>query len=124
MSVGAGGVLDLSDPELTAVVTTNLQLAAGAVMKVCVTPDGCDLIDVRNGVCDLPGSGAVVLDVTVRPDTPPGLYAVVAFPDAVSGNWTSLFTTPGGQQVGLELASNRTVLCVRVRRAPTVLYFR
>ena len=124
MSVSAGGVLDLSDPELTAVVTTNLQLAAGAVMKVCVTPDGCDLIDVRNGVCDLPGSGAVVLDVTVRPDTPPGLYAVAAFPDAASGNWTGRFTAPGGQQVDLAFALNRTVLCVRVRRAPTVLYFR
>ena len=124
VSVGAGGVLDLSDPALTVVVTTNLQLAADAVVKVCVTSDGCDLIDARDGVCDLPGSGAVVLDVTVRPDTPPGLYAVVAFPGAESGNWTARFTTPGGQQVGLELASNRTVLCVRVRRAPTVLYLR
>ena len=124
VSVGAGGVLDLSDPAITAVVTTNLQLAAGAVVKVCVTPDGCDLIDARGGACDLPGGGAVVLDVTVRPDTPPGLYAVAAFPGAVLGNWTGRFTTPGGQQVGLEFAPNRTVLCVRVRRAPTVLYFR
>ena len=124
VSVGAGSVLDLSDPALTAVVTTNLQLAAGAVVKVCVTPDGCDLIDARGGACGLPGSGAVVLDVAVRPDTPPGLYAVAAFPDAASGNWTGRFTASGGQQVDLAFALNRTVLCVRVRRAPTVLYFR
>jgi len=122
--VGAGGALDLSDPALTAVVTTNLQLAAGAVVKVCVTPDGCDLVDARGGACDLPASGAVMLDVTVRPDTPPGLYAAVAFPGAASGNWTGRFTTPGGQQVDLAHALNRTVLCVRVRRAPMVLYFR
>ncbi|MBR1587286.1 MAG: hypothetical protein IJ658_03070, partial [Kiritimatiellae bacterium] len=44
VSVGPGSVLDLSDPAVTTVATTNLQLAAGAVLKVCVTPDGCDLL--------------------------------------------------------------------------------
>ena len=105
-------------------VSVNLQFADGAGVKVCVTPDGCDLIDARGGACGLPEAGAVVLDVAVSPDTPPGLYAVVAFPGAASGNWTGRFTTPGGQQVDLVRALNHTVLCVRVRRAPTVLYMR
>ena len=40
---------DLSAPAVTLIATTNLQLAAGAVLKVCVVPEGCDLIDVRSG---------------------------------------------------------------------------
>ncbi|MBR1587157.1 MAG: hypothetical protein IJ658_02410, partial [Kiritimatiellae bacterium] len=63
-------------------------------------------------------------DVTVSPDAPPGLYAAVAFPDAATGGWTGRFTTPGGQHAGLELTSDRKVLCVRVRPAATALYIR
>ena len=32
--------------------------------------------------------------------------------------------TPGGQQAELVFAEDRKVLCVRVRRAPTILYIR
>jgi autotransporter-associated beta strand protein len=124
VSLGSGSVLDLSAPAVTMVVTTNLQLAADAVLKVCVTPDGCDLIDVSEGECDLPINGEVVLDVTVQTGTPPGLYAAVAFPSAVAGRWTGRFTAPGGQQVGLEFTADRKILCVRVRRAATMLYIR
>ena len=124
VSLGSGSVLDLSAPAVTMVVTTNLQLAADAVLKVCVTPDGCDLIDVSEGECDLPINGEVVLDVTVQTGTPPGLYAAVAFPSAVAGRWTGRFTAPGGQQAGLEFTADRKVLCVRVRRAATMLYIR
>ena len=124
VSLGSGSVLDLSDPAVTMVVTTNLQLAADAVLKVCVTPDGCDLIDAREARCDLPIDGDVALDVAVLPGTPPGLYAAVAFPSAVAGGWAGRFTTPGGQQVGLEFTADRKILCVRVRRAATMLYVR
>ena len=124
VSLGSGSALDLSAPAVTMVVTTNLQLAADAVIKVCVTPDGCDLIDARGGRCDLPIDGEVVLDVTVRAGTPPGLYAAVAFPSAVAGSWTGRFAAPGGQQAGLEFTRDRKVLCVRVRRAATMLYVR
>jgi autotransporter-associated beta strand protein len=124
VSLGSGSVLDLSAPAVTMVVTTNLQLAADAVLKVCVTPDGCDLIDVSEGECDLPINGEVVLDVTVQTGTPPGLYAAVAFPSAVAGRWTGRFTAPGGQQAGLEFTADRKVLCVRVRRVATMLYIR
>ena len=124
VSVGTGGVLDLSDPAVTVVATTNLHLAAGAVLKVCVTSAGCDLVDVREGTCDLPGDGVAVLDVTIRPDAPPGLYAAVAFPGSATGRWTGRFSALGGQQACLEFAAGGTVLCVRVRRAATVLYIR
>ena len=124
VSLGSGSVLDLSDPAVTMVVTTNLQLAADAVLKVCVTPDGCDLIDAREARCDLPIDGDVALDVAVLPGTPPGLYAAVAFPSAVAGGWAGRFTAPGGQQAGLEFTGDRKVLCVRVRRAATMLYVR
>ena len=124
VSVGTGGVFDLSDPAVTVVMTTNLQLAAGAVLKVCVAPDGCDLIDVGEGICNLPEDGAVTLDVSVRSDAPPGLYPVVAFPGAAHGRWAGRFTAPGGQQAEFAYAAGRTLLCVRLRRAATVLYLR
>jgi len=124
VSVGTGGVLDLSAPAVTVVVTTNLQLEAGAVLKVCVTPDGCDLVDVREGTCELPIDGEVMLDVTVRPDTPPGLYAVLAAPHALPACWTGRFTTPGRQPSELVFAADSTILCVRVRRPGTVLILR
>ena len=41
VSLASGSVLDMSASAVTIVVTTNIQLAAGAVLKVCVTPDGC-----------------------------------------------------------------------------------
>ena len=88
VSVGAGGVFDLSDPAVTYVATTNLQLAAGAVVKVCVAPEGCDVIDASEGECALPSDGDVVLDVSVSPDTPSGFYPVVAFPFHVRSAWT------------------------------------
>ena len=124
VSVGTGGVFDLSDPAVTVVATTNLQLAAGAVLKVCVTPDGCDLVDAREGTCELPSDGEVMLDVTVRPDTPPGLYAVLASSHALPSCWEGRFTTPGRQPTELVFAADRTILCVRVRRAGTVLILR
>ena len=124
VSVGAGGVFDLSDPAVTYVATTNLQLAAGAVVKVCVAPEGCDVIDASEGECTLPADGDVVLDVSVSPDTPSGHYPVVAFPDAAMERWTGRFTAPGGQQAELLFTDDRKVLCVRVRRAPTILYIR
>ena len=124
VSVGTGGVFDLSDPAVTVVATTNLQLAADAVLKVCVTADGCDLVDARGGTCELPSDGEVTLDVTVRPGTPPGLYAVLASPCALPACWAGRFTTPGGQSVELVFAADSTVLCVRVRRPGTVLILR
>ncbi len=124
VSVGAGGVFDLSDPAVTYMTTTNLQLAAGAVVKVCVAPEGCDVIDASEGECVLPADGDVVLDVRIQAGTPPGLSAVVAFPSAATGRWSGRFTTPGGQQAELVFAEDRKVLCVRVRRAPTILYIR
>ena len=124
VSIGACSVLDLSNPAVTLILTTNLHLAADSEVKVCVTRDGCDLIDVREGVCDLPAYGVVVLDVEVCPDVPPGLYAVVAFPGPATGNWVGRFKTPGRQQAALEFAADRTILYVRVRPAATVLYVR
>ena len=124
VSVGAGGVFDLSDPAVSVVVATNLQLAAGAVVKVCVTPEGCDVIDASEGECALPANGDVVLDVSVSPDTPPGRYPVIVLPDVATGLWTGCFTVPGGQQAELVFTGDRKVLCVRVRRAPTILYIR
>ena len=70
------------------------------------------------------GEFSLTLDVTVRSDAPPGLYAVVAFPRADTSRWAGRFTAPGGQQARLEFTSDRKVLCVRVRRAATVLYVR
>ena len=124
VSVGTGSVFDLSDPAVTVVATTNLQFAAGAVLKVCVTADGCDFVDARGGTCELPIDGEVRLEVTVRPDTPPGLYAVLASSCALPVCWAGRFTTPGGQPVELVFAADRTILCVRVRRPGTVLILR
>ena len=124
VSVGAGGAFNLSDPAVRVVVATKLQLAAGAVMRVCVTPEGCDVIDAREGECALPADGDVVLDMRIQPNTPPGLYPVIAFPMAATGRWTGQFTAPGGQQADLAFTGDRTVLCVRVRRVPTILYIR
>jgi hypothetical protein len=124
VSVGVDGVFDLSDPAVTFVSTTNLQLAAGAVVKVCVGPEGCDVIDAGEGECVLPADGDVVLDVSVSPNASPGLYPVIAFPAAVTGRWSGRFTAPGGQQAELVFTGDRKVLCVRVRRAPTILYIR
>ena len=124
VSVGAGGVFDLSDPAVSVVVATNLQLAAGAVVRVCVASEGCDVIDASEGECALPSNGDMVLDVSVSPDAPPGFYPVVVFPSAVTGHWTGRFTAPGGQQADLAFSDDSTVLCVRVRRAPTILYIR
>ena len=124
VSIGARSVLDMSNPTVTVVSTTNLHLAADSVVKVCMTREGSDLIDVREGVCDLPAYGNIVLDVEVCPDVPPGLYAVVAFPGPAAGNWIGRFKTPGRQQVALAFAADRTILCVRVRPAATVLYIR
>ena len=124
VSVGAGGAFDLSDPAVSVVVATNLQLAAGAVVKVCVTSEGCDVIDASEGACDLPAEGDVVLDVRIQPDTPPGLYPVIAFPAEATGRWSGRFTVLGGQQAELAFTDDRKVLCVRVRRAPTILSIR
>ena len=124
VSVGAGGVFDLSDPAVSVVVATNLQLAAGAVVKVSVTPEGCDVIDASEGTCDLPVDGDVVLDVRIQPNTPPGLYPVIAFPAAATGRWSGRFMVPGGQSAELVFSNDRKALSVRVRRAATVLYIR
>ena len=124
VSVGTGGVFDLSAPAVTVVATTNLQLVAGAVLKVCVTADGCDLVDAREGTCELPIDGEVMLDVTVRSDTPPGLYAVLASSCPLPECWEGRFTTPGRQPAELVFAADRTILCVRVRRPGTVLILR
>ena len=72
----------------------------------------------------LPIDGEVVLDVTMRPDTPPGLYAVLASSHALPECWAGRFTTPGRQQAELVFAADRTILCVRVRRPGTVLILR
>ena len=124
VSVGAGGAFDLSDPAFSVVMATNLQLAAGAVVKVCVTPEGCDVIDAREGECALPTDGDVILDVRIQPNTSPGLYPMIAFPAAATGRWSGRFTAPGGQQAELAFTGDHKVLCVRVRRAPTILYIR
>ena len=124
VSVGAGGVFDLSDPAVSVVVATNLQLAAGAVVKVCVAPEGCDVINASEGEIALPSDGDVVLDVRIQPGTPPGLYTVVLFPSAATGRWRGRFTAPGGQRGALIFTNDHKVLCVRVRRAPTILYIR
>ena len=122
--MGAGGVFDLSDPAVSVVVATNLQLAAGAVVKVSVTPEGCDVIDASEGTCDLPVDGDVVLDVRIQPNTPPGLYPVIAFPAAATGRWSGRFMVPGGQSAELVFSNDRKALSVRIRRAATVLYIR
>ena len=65
-----------------------------------------------------------MLDVTVRPDTPPGLYAVLASSCSLPTCWESRFTTPGRQPAELVFTADRTILCVRVRRSGTVLILR
>ena len=52
----------------------------------------------------------------------PDLGIAVTGTDA--GSWLGRFKTPGRQQVALAFAADRTILCVRVRPAATVLCIR
>lgn len=121
-----GGVLDLTAGDSRVLELTNLVLAAGAEMKLKVTPEGGDVLDVRGGRLVCPERGTAVLDVTVRPGTPAGDYAVLLADELSDAAWAALscrIRAPG-RRTACFRSADRTALVIRVHPLATTILVR
>ncbi len=125
--VAPGAVLDLSNPQPTPLALTNLVLAADSSVKLCVSPEGYDVIDVRGGVWELPANGTVQMDVVVKPRTLAGDY-VIFRADPVDGQGPSGLSwdlrNEGWLRASWLKSADGCVVGVRVHPVATVLLLR
>ncbi len=122
-----GGVLDLTAGAAPLELNlTNLVLAAGTEVKLKLSPEGGDVLDVRGGQLLCPERGTTVLDVTVRPGTPAGDYAVLLADELSDAAWAALscrIRSPG-RRAACFRSADRTTLVIRVHPLATTILVR
>lgn len=121
-----GGVLDLTAGDPHMLWLTNLVLAAGTEVKLKLSPEGGDVLDVRGGQLLCPERGTAVLDVTVRPGTPAGDYAVLVadeLSDIACAALSCRIRAPG-RRAACYRSADGTALVIRVHPLATTILVR
>ncbi len=121
-----GGVLDLAAGEPHVLSLTNLVLAAGTEVKLKLSPEGGDVLDIRGGRLVCPERGTAVLDVAVWTETPAGDYAVLLADELSDAAWAALscrIRAPGRRTACFRSADG-TALVIRVHPLATTILVR
>ena len=122
-----GGVLDLTAGNHPLELNlTNLVLTAGTEVKLKLSPEGSDVLDVRDGRLVCPERGTAVLDVTVRSGTPAGDYAILiadGLSDAACAALSCRIRAPR-RRAGCFRSADGTALVIRVHPFATTILVR